>query len=332
VPLARKNPNFELRSQSTVLKVNLDSTGKKATGVTYVDAGGREYEQPADLVVLAAFVTGNTHLMLHSGIGKPFDHKTGEGVIGRNYAYQSLGGARVLVDKSTFINPFMGSGALGQWIDDYNAADFDQLRAGYIGGGGISAGQNSGDPLTYHPTFPGAPQWGVGWKKAMVEAYQHVTGVGYQGSVMSYNANYLDLDPTYKDVYGRPLLRLTFDWQPNEHRLMQAMTERSEAIAREMAGKKDAPTAPSRPRSARFSSVPYQTTHNTGGVVFGDDPRTSALNKYCQSWDVPNVFVLGSCVFPQNAGRNPTGPVGALAFWTADAIREKYLHSPGRLV
>jgi gluconate 2-dehydrogenase alpha chain len=99
-----------------------------------------------------------------------------------------------------------------------------------------------------------------------------------------------------------------------------------------MAGKKDAQTVPSRPRSQRFSSVPYQTTHNTGGVVFGDDPRTSALNKYCQSWDVSNVFVLGSCVFPQNAGRNPTGPVGALAFWAADAIRQKYLHAPGRLV
>jgi gluconate 2-dehydrogenase alpha chain len=47
---------------------------------------------------------------------------------------------------------------------------------------------------------------------------------------------------------------------------------------------------------------------------------------------VPNLFVLGASAFPQNAGYNPTLTVGALAYWTAAAIREKYLKNPGRLV
>jgi len=64
----------------------------------------------------------------------------------------------------------------------------------------------------------------------------------------------------------------------------------------------------------------------------GSDRSTSVLNRYLQSWDVPNLFVLGASAFPQNAGYNPTGTVGALAFWAADAIRSKYLKSPGRLV
>ena len=64
----------------------------------------------------------------------------------------------------------------------------------------------------------------------------------------------------------------------------------------------------------------------------GDDPTTSVVNRYLQSWDVPNVFVLGSSVFPQNPGYNPTGTVGALAFWAADAIRSKYLQAQGPLV
>jgi GMC oxidoreductase len=50
----------------------------------------------------------------------------------------------------------------------------------------------------------------------------------------------------------------------------------------------------------------------------GTDPRTSALNRYCQTWYVSNVFVTGACAFPQNAGTNPTRPVGALAYWTVD--------------
>jgi gluconate 2-dehydrogenase alpha chain len=85
-------------------------------------------------------------------------------------------------------------------------------------------------------------------------------------------------------------------------------------------------------RDGHYSIVPYQTTHNTGGAAMGEDPNTSVVNRYLQSWDVPNVFVMGSSVFPQNAGYNPTGTVGALTYWAADAIRNRYMKSPGPLV
>ena len=64
----------------------------------------------------------------------------------------------------------------------------------------------------------------------------------------------------------------------------------------------------------------------------GDNPGNSALNRYLQSWDVPNLFVQGATAFPQNAGYNPTDTVGALAFWSAAAIRSQYLKNPGPMV
>ncbi len=64
----------------------------------------------------------------------------------------------------------------------------------------------------------------------------------------------------------------------------------------------------------------------------GTNPQNSALNKYLQSWDVPNLFVQGATAFPQNAGYNPTGTVGALALSSAQAIRSQYLKHPGPLV
>jgi gluconate 2-dehydrogenase alpha chain len=85
-------------------------------------------------------------------------------------------------------------------------------------------------------------------------------------------------------------------------------------------------------REGPYSIVPYQTTHNTGGAVMGDDPSTSVVNRYLQHWDVPNLFVQGACAFPQNAGYNPTGTVGALTYWSAEAIRNQYLKNPGPLV
>ena len=56
------------------------------------------------------------------------------------------------------------------------------------------------------------------------------------------------------------------------------------------------------------------------------------VNRYLQSWDVPNLFVMGASAFPQNAGYNPTGTVGALTYWAVDAIKNQYLKSPGPLV
>jgi len=48
--LVRKS-NFEARTECEVMRVNLDRAGKWATGVTYVDSSGEEWEQPADIVL-----------------------------------------------------------------------------------------------------------------------------------------------------------------------------------------------------------------------------------------------------------------------------------------
>ena len=50
-------------------RINLDASGKRATGVTFVDTSGEEWEQPADLVILSAFTIFNVQLLLLSGIG-----------------------------------------------------------------------------------------------------------------------------------------------------------------------------------------------------------------------------------------------------------------------
>jgi gluconate 2-dehydrogenase alpha chain len=66
--------------------------------------------------------------------------------------------------------------------------------------------------------------------------------------------------------------------------------------------------------------------------MMGADPKASVLNRYLQSWDAHNLFVLGASVFPQQHGYNPTGTVGALAYWSAQAITTQYLKSAGPLV
>ena len=68
------------------------------------------------------------------------------------------------------------------------------------------------------------------------------------------------------------------------------------------------------------------------GYAFVDAaPETSVVNLDLQVWGVGGVFVMGAGVFPQNAGYNPTGTVGELAYRAADAIVNRYVPSPGPL-
>jgi gluconate 2-dehydrogenase alpha chain len=41
---------------------------------------------------------------------------------------------------------------------------------------------------------------------------------------------------------------------------------------------------------------------------------------------------MGASTFPQNQSYNPTGPLGALAYWSANAITTQYLKNPGPLL
>jgi gluconate 2-dehydrogenase alpha chain len=325
-PVLLSKKNFSQRPHCNVTRVNLDRSGKHATGVTYVDVQGRELEQPAELVILCAFAQHNVHLMLVSGIGRPYDPTKGEGVVGRNYAYQITSSVDVFTNE--ILNPFMGAGSLGQGVDDFNGDNFDHGPAGFVGGGYVALWTTGGRPILQHRVPEGTPTWGGAWKKALAENYLKSCSIATHGSVMSYRNAYLDLDPTYRDVYGNPLLRLTFDFHENEHRMSRFLTAKAAQIAKAM-----------RPRSfhvkqreGHYSIEPYQTTHNTGGAVMGTDPNTSAVNRYLQSWDVANVFVMGACAFPQNHGYNPTGTVGALTYWAADAIVNQYLKKPGPLM
>lgn len=328
LPVLLKDKNFTLRTQCHVLRVNLDRDGKQATGVTYVDAAGREVEQPAKLVIVGAFALNNVRLLLLSGIGAPYDPQTGKGVVGRSYAYQTMSSVNVFYDESVNINPFMRSGASGTVIADFVGDNFDHGPLGFIGGAYLGDVMSNGRPIGFHPTPPGTPGWGGAWKKAVVRHYNHTVVLNVHGSSVATRSNYLDLDPTYKDAWGLPLLRMTFDFPENDLKLSRYITGKALEVGKAMGGRQVSGEA----RSGPYDVTQYQTTHNTGGTVMGGDPSTSVVNPWLQSWDVPNVFVIGASNFPQNASYNPTDTVGALAYRAAGAIVNRYLKSPGPLV
>ncbi|WP_319799930.1 GMC family oxidoreductase [Mesorhizobium sp. PAMC28654] len=327
LPVLVRKSNFTARTNSEVLRITKDASGKRATGVVFVDTSGQEWEQPAELVVVTAFTFENVRLMLLSGIGTPYDPQTNTGTTGRNYAYQTANGVQLFFDDKNF-NPFIGGGAVGMGIDEFNNDNFDHSGLGFFGGGSIRVTPIGAAPINNRPVPPGTPSWGTEWKRQTVKSYLSNMSIGCEASSYTTRNNYLSLDPTYNDHLGRPLLRLTFDFPENDLKMAQYCTDKVCEIAEAM-GPRQIVKSPSK---GHWNTVPYQSSHVVGGFVMGADPKTSSVNKYLQSWDVPNVFVVGASAFPQNPGYNPTGTVGALSFKAANAIRTLYLKSPGALV
>lgn len=189
LPALVREPNFEARTRCEVLRIETDSDGKKATGVTYVNESGEELFQPASLVLVCAFGLFNVRLMLLSGIGTPYDYETGKGTVGRNYAYQTNGGVKVFF-KDKVMNPFIASGANGMLIDNFNGDNFDHAGLGFVGGGSMGATQSNGRPIETTPTPAGTPKWGAAWKTAVRENYNSTYGLGSQGSSYSYRPTF----------------------------------------------------------------------------------------------------------------------------------------------
>src|SRR5699024_2251823 len=72
-------------------------------------------------------------------------------------------------------------------------------------------------------------------------------------------------------------------------------------------------------------------THYGLGVTLGVSDDAAAVNTFSQMWDMENLFVVGSSVFPHFGNYNPTGTVGALAYRATEGML-KYLSGDGGLL
>lgn len=63
--------------------------------------------------------------------------------------------------------------------------------------------------------------------------------------------------------------------------------------------------------------------HESGGARMGNDPATSVLNPFCQSWDVPNLFVTDASSFPTGGALGTTLTVMAVSMRACHHLAEE---------
>jgi gluconate 2-dehydrogenase alpha chain len=327
LPEADATGNFELVTGAMVYRANTDDAGR-ATGVSYWLPDGSDNSVEADLVILAPFIYDNTRLLLLSKTSRfPDGLANSSGHLGKHVMAHMM--ARMLVTfDDRHMNVYMGPSAQKHTIDDFNANNFDHSDVDFIRGSQISIGTDNlqGGPISASTIVPppGVPRWGAAYRDFIADAYTRFASMVAQTENLPYADQVIDLDPNVKDAWGLPAPRMTYDWRrPNEVARVEFMMQKMEEIGRAMGASRvwRQPLSPGSPGA-----------HHEGGTRMGSDPSSSVVNRYGQTWDIPNLFVVGSSTFPTMSGFNPTLTIQALAYMTADAIVNRYRNSPGPLV
>lgn len=314
VPEALATGNFDLRTNCRVTRVLTDADGR-ARGVAYIDALGQERVQKATTVILAAYTFETVRLLFLSGTDKrPGGLGNSTGQLGKHFMTKMFAHVDGFFPDVVF-NRHTGPAAQAVVLDDYLDASFGCGAHGFLGGSTLGA-ENQFLPIQIarEALPPDVPTWGQGYKDHLRQ-WQHLGVVRMQPEALSYEANFLDIDPRHRDRsgLGMPVVRVTYDLQPNEHRLAAFMEGKCQEILSAM-GASQTWNGP------RFTGA--GSSHDLGGCRMGTDPALSVTDRTLQVHDTPGLYVFSGAVFPTCAGVNPTLTLWALSLWAASNLVE----------
>ncbi|HEY1024367.1 MAG TPA: GMC family oxidoreductase [Sphingobacteriaceae bacterium] len=317
--------NVDLYVNAMAREVTTDGNGK-ATGISYIDKTDlQEYQVKAKVVVLAASACESARLLLNS---KSSQHPNGlgnsSGVVGK-YLHDSTGASRGafiphLMDRKRYNED--GVGGMHMYIPWWlNDKKLDFARGYHIefwGGQGMPAygfgfgmeGLNGKVPGKDGKMKP-AGGYGASLKDDYRRFYGSTVGFAGRGEAIPLESNYCEIDPKTVDKYGIPVLQFNYQWSDQEIKQARHMHDTFEEIIHQMGG---IPLG-DKPGADRMYGLenPGRIIHEVGTTRMGDDPKRSVLNKFNQSHDVKNVFVVDGGSFVSQADKNPTWTILALS-------------------
>lgn len=306
IPVAEATGKCEVRSQSYVRRVETDARGR-ATGVVYFDADKKEQFQPARAVVLCANGAETPKLLLISTASRfPNGLANSSGYVGKHLMFNGQAGTMGLFEQP--LNEYKSVQVTRIMHDFY---DSDPKR-GFYGGGGID-GRFQQYPIIWAlGGLPGgSPTWGSEYKKMLAEYFNRSMLCASHTTSLPVETNNVTLDPTVKDDWGLPALRITYRDHDDDLKMMQFLQDRSKEIL-DAAGAQRVWTFP--------VQVSGGTAHLLGTCRMGKDPKTSVINPDHRTHDVPNLFLCdGSSMVTSGRGQ-PTMTIMALAFRAGERI------------
>jgi choline dehydrogenase-like flavoprotein len=306
LPVAEATGRCEIRPDSYVARVETGSDGR-ATGVVYFDERKQIQRQRAKAVVLCANGAETPRLLLNSETSRfPDGLANSSGVVGRYLMFNTYFGVNAQFEHP--LNEYKSVQNTRMVLDFYDT----DVKRGFYGGGGIDARFGS-YPIIFAlgGLPPGSPAWGEGFARDLAEQFPRTMLFAGHGTSLPLATNSVALDPSLKDAWGLPCMRVTYNDHADDLKCAQFLVSQAAQIA-QAAGARKFWEEPVQPQS--------QSVHLLGTCRMGNDPRSSVIDRFHRTHDVRNLFICdGSSMVTSSRGQ-PTETISALAFRAGEHI------------
>ena len=304
VPDALEN-GAEIRDRCMVTRIHHDKKRNRVTGVSYIDADGKEHFQKAKAVIVSGYAIETPRLLLNSACeGYEKGLANSSGTVGR-YLMAQIGN----VIMGRFDEPVRMYKAPPAHALTEEFYETDPKRD-FVRGFAI---QTVGPlPIAFAKQMMAARgSWGWGMRRIMMD-YNHWSAFGLLGEILPWADNRVTLsDET--DQFGLRVAHVNFDLHENDEKLRDFGRDKTEEVMR-------AAGAQEIVQEARFA-------HLVGAARMGKDPTTSVVDAFGRTHDIANLFVCDGSILPTQGSANPGLTIQALAARTAD-----YLISQGTTI
>jgi choline dehydrogenase-like flavoprotein len=304
LPDAIATGNLRAIPNVVVRELSVDKNTGLVNEAHFVDRlSRREMSVKARVVVLAAGTLESTRLLLNSKLANS------SGVVGHYLVDQVYGPGMVCSvpeardGKST--RDMMGGAALIPRMRNIDTKAKDFIR-GYA----LNIYSNTGGASPH--LFA---DYGESLQKKLDSYNGSTVSATIMGEVLSRYENQVSIDKTVVDAWDIPALRIDTKYTDNEFNMARDAVDTAVALA-EAAGyevlvKNYEPNPPG------------YSIHELGTCRMGDDPKTSVLNKWNQSHDIKNLFVVDGAAFTSAGWQNPTMTILALAMRSSEYLAEQ---------
>lgn len=287
----------EIRDHSMASRVSVGGDGR-VNGVFYFDKDGGEHFQRAKSVILCGYAIETPRLLLNSACpGFENGLANSSDTVGRYLMAQA--GSVVLGRFDQLVRMYKAPPAHALTEEFYETDPKNDFARGF-------AIQTVGPlPIAFaHQMVAAKKAWGWGLRREVMD-YNHWASFGFLGEILPWPENRVTLAEE-KDRFGLPIAHVSFNLHDNDHRLIKAATKKTTEVMH-------AAGATEVVHEARYA-------HLVGAARMGSDPRTSVVDKFGRSHDIPNLFICDGSILPTQGSANPGLTIQALAARTADYL------------
>lgn len=301
----------DLRTMARVETIN--ASGGKATGATYIDRRtGARHEVRAKIVVLAANGIGSPRMLLNSAQnGHPDGLANSNGIVGKYLMHHIFAFCDSWFDEP--IEGYKGSFGAPLYSHEFYHTD---VNRGFVNGFGMQVARSFGPAFAAMGTHTGytAP-WGAKHREFINSHFANHLMVFMFGEDLPVETNRVTVDPLTTDSDGLPAAHVNYNPHENDIALANYGIQRIFDATRAGGAVDTNDTGVLNPPPG---------WHLMGTCRMGHSPEDSVLNKWHQTWDVPNLFVVDGSSLTTGGAVNPTSTIGALAVRCGEYIKRRF--------